>query len=83
MPEHLRQRQVGLGDGDVAPQLDRDLVRGARLGGDQAVDLLGAAVVHAEALVDQRGVVGDRLAVARQHEREVHRARLFAARRCR
>ena len=27
--KNLGEREVGLGDGDVAPQLDRDLVRGA------------------------------------------------------
>ncbi len=57
VPEHLRERQVGLRDGDVAPQLLGDLVGGSRLCGDQAVDLLGAALVQAEALVDQRDVV--------------------------
>ena len=34
--EHLAQRQVRLRDGDVAPDRLRDLVRGARLLGDQA-----------------------------------------------
>ena len=43
MAEHLGERQVGLRDRDVAEQRLRELVAGARLLGDQAVDLLGAA----------------------------------------
>ena len=35
IPEHLAQREVGLGDGDVAPQRLRDLVGGGRLGLDR------------------------------------------------
>ena len=83
VPEHLRQRQVGLRDGDVSPQLLGDLVGGARLRGDQAADLLGAARVQAEALVDQRDVVGDRLAVAGQHQRRGPSRASCAARPCR
>ena len=63
--EHLGQRQVRLRDRDVAPQLLRDLVRGARAGLDQPVDLLGPPAVQREALVDQLAVVCDRVAVAR------------------
>ena len=42
MSKDLRQRQVGLGHRDVAPQLLCDLMRGARPVGDQPVDLLRA-----------------------------------------
>ena len=58
MADHLREGQERLGDRDVAPQRLGHLVRRPRLLGDQPVDLLGAALVHREALVDQRGVVG-------------------------
>ena len=75
-PEHLAEREVGLRDGDVAPQRLRDLVRGQRLLGEQAVDLARAALVHREALVDQRRVVGERVAVAGQDLRDLHLARL-------
>ena len=65
MAEDLDERQVGLGHGDVAPQRLGELVGGARPFGDQAVELVGAAAVQREALVDQGAVVGDRVAVAR------------------
>ena len=66
VPEHLRERQVRLGDGDVAPHLQRDLVRGERPAAEHPQDLARAALVHAQPLVDQRRVVDDRLAVAGQ-----------------
>ena len=47
--EHLGQRQVGLRDGDVAEQRLRELVAGARLLGDQLVDLAPRAGVELEA----------------------------------
>ena len=50
MAEHLGEREVRLRDRDVAPQLLCDLVRGARLGGDQAANLLGAPPVQADLL---------------------------------
>ena len=62
--DHLGEGEEGLGDGDVAPDRLGDLVAGARPLGDQAVDLLLAPLVLGEALVDQRDVVDDRLAVA-------------------
>ena len=68
--EHLAQRQVGLGDRDVAPQRLRDLVRRARPLGDQPADLARAPLVQREALVDQLDVVGDRVAVAGEDELE-------------
>ena len=75
--QDLRERQVGLGDRHVAPQLVGDLVGGAGLLGDQPVDLLGTAVVHPEAFVDQGHVVADRPPVAGQHEIQLHRPCLF------
>ena len=72
--EHLGQGQVGLRDGDVAPQRLRDLVGRARPLGEQPVDLVGAPAVQLEALVDQRAVVGDRVAVPGQHQVHVHLA---------
>src|SRR5881397_3995330 len=62
MTDHLGEGQEGLPDGDVAPKLLRKLVSGARPLGYESVDLLGAAPVKLEPLVDQRDVVGDRLA---------------------
>ena len=67
--DHLRQRQVRLGHRDVSPDLPGDLVRRARLLADEPEDLVLAAVVQPEALVDQRAVVGDRIAVAGEDER--------------
>ena len=52
--DDLREGQERLGDRDVAPQLLGELVGGPRLLGDQAVELLGAALVQREPLVDQR-----------------------------
>src|SRR5919198_1033478 len=66
--EHLGEGEEGLGHGDVAPQLLGDLVRRARALGNQPVDLLGPPAVHREALVDQPAMVGDRLAVPREHD---------------
>ena len=43
MPQDLGEGEVGLGDGDIAPDLVGDLVGGSRLLGDQAVDLLRPA----------------------------------------
>jgi hypothetical protein len=60
---------------DVAPQRLRDLVARPRLLFDQPVDLLGAPSVQGEALVNERAVVGDRVAVAREQELHVHLAR--------
>ena len=68
MPEHLGERQVGLRDRDVAEQRLRELVAAARLLGDQLVDLLRPPAVELEPLVDQGDVVGDRLAVAGEHD---------------
>ena len=52
--EHLGQRQVGLGDRDVAPHLLRDLVRRARLGRRSAPAIFAARRSwQREALVDQ------------------------------
>ena len=77
VPEHLGERQVGLRDRDVPPQLEAIscAVRGSL--GDQAEDPLGAARVQAQALVDQRAwsVIGS--AVTGEHELELHRARLL------
>ena len=63
MAEDLRQRQVGLRHGDVAPHRLRQLVRGARLVGDEPEQLARPALVQPEALLDQRGVLVDLLAV--------------------
>ena len=52
------------------------LVAGARLLGDQVVDLVRPLGVELEALVDQGDVVGDRLAVAGQHDLGRQLARL-------
>jgi hypothetical protein len=79
VPDHLGEGQECLGDGDVSPDRLGELVPGPRLLGDQGVELLGATLIHREALVDQRDVVGDRLAVAgeddlrRQLARPLHR----------
>ena len=73
--QHLAEREVSLGDRDVAPERLSDLVRRAWPLGDKPVDLAGAPLVKREALVDQRAVVGDRLAVARKHQLDVHLAR--------
>src|SRR5690349_15938425 len=59
--DHLGEGEEGLGDGDVAPDRLCDLVAGAGLVGDQAVDLLLAALVLGEAIVDQGDVVDDRV----------------------
>src|SRR5215218_7055261 len=56
---HLGEGEEGLGDGDVAPERLGDLVAAAGALGDQAVDLLLAAVVAVHPRVDQLGVVGD------------------------
>ncbi len=48
----------------------------ARLLGDQLVDLLLAAIVLGDAVVDQGDVVGDRLAVAGEDDLGRHLARL-------
>ena len=65
--EHLGQRQVGLGDRDVAPQRLRELVGGARPLGDEARDLLrrGARARARRSSMSARWSV-DRLAVARR-----------------
>ena len=76
MAEHLAEREVRLRDGDVAPQRLRDLVRGQRLLAEQPVDLARAALVHREALVDQRRVVAERVAVAGQDRREISISRV-------
>ncbi len=68
MADHLRERQVGLGHGDVAPHLLGQLVGGAGALVDQLAQLLGAPAVHGEALVDQGDVIGDRLAVAGEQD---------------
>ena len=81
--EHLRERQEGLGHGDVAPQLLGDLVRRARALGDQPEDLLGAAAVKREALVDQRPMVGDRARRARGARSRPAARGCGAATRCR
>src|SRR6185312_17529872 len=54
MPEHLRQRQERLCDGDVAPHPLRQLVGGQRSLRQEAVDLALAPLGQREALVDQR-----------------------------
>src|SRR5215210_7198116 len=64
VPEHLREGQERLGDGDVAPQLLGDLIGGARPLRDQLEDLLRPPPVKRDALVDQGAVVGDRVAVS-------------------
>src|SRR4051794_41244317 len=58
--DHLGEGEEGLGDGDVAPDRLGQLVAGARALGDQAVDLLLAAVVRGEAAVGPRGGGGGR-----------------------
>ncbi len=63
MPEHLAEREERLGHRDVAPQGLSQLIGAARALGDQAGQLVRAAAVKREALVDQRSVVGDRVAV--------------------
>ena len=68
MAENFRQGEVGLRDGDVAEQRLREVVAGARPLSNEVVDLVGAAAVELEALVDQRDVVGDGLAVAREDD---------------
>ena len=54
---------------------ERDVVRGARVLGDQRGELARAALVHGEALVDQRRVVAERVAVAGQDGLDRHRLR--------
>src|SRR5437867_3882871 len=68
VPNHLGEGEKGLGDGHVSPELLGDLVGRVRALGDQGEDLLGAAAVQLEALVDQGSVIGDRLAVAREDD---------------
>ena len=77
VPDDLREREEGLGDRDVAPQLLGELVCGARALLDQPAQLLGPPPVQLEALVDERDVVGDRLAMAGEHDlgRQLARAR--------
>ena len=75
MAEHLREREVRLRHGDVAPQVGGDLVGRARALLEQAVDLVRAAAVQLEALVDQLAVLGHRVPVAGQHELHVHLTR--------
>src|SRR5436190_1131968 len=66
VPDHLRQGEEGLSDGDVPPELLGDLVGRARPLGDQGEDLFRAAPVELEALVDQGPVICDWFAVARE-----------------
>ena len=54
----------------------RERARGAWLLGDQPGDLSCPPLVHGEALVDQRRVIGERVAVTGQHLRDLHLARL-------
>src|SRR3954468_4427829 len=76
VPEHLAQREIRLRDRDVAPDRLRDLVRGARALFDQPGDLARAPLVHLEALVDHRHMLGELLAVAGQDAPDRHLARL-------
>ena len=82
--EHLGQRQVGLRDRDVAEQRLRELVAGARALGDQARrSSPRAGAWNSKPLVDQRDVVGDRLAVARTARSRPAARASCAATRCR
>ncbi len=74
--DHLREGEEGLGDGDVAPDRLRDLVAAPRSLGDQLEDLLLAPIVLGQAVVDQRGVVDDRLAMAGEDDLGRHLPRL-------
>ena len=69
MAEHLGQRQVGLRDGDVAEQRLGQLVAGARAARRSARrSAPPGGAWNSKPLVDQRDVVGDRLAVAGEHD---------------
>ena len=61
--DYLGEGEERLGHRDVAPERLGELVPGTGLLGDQAIELLGSPLVHREALVDQRDVVRDRIAV--------------------
>ena len=68
MADHLREGEERLGHRDVAPERLGELVARAGALGDQAVELLRPPLVKSEALVDERGVVRDRLAVPGQDD---------------
>src|SRR5204862_2145680 len=74
--QDLGEGEVRLRDRDIPPHRLGELVRGPRALGDQAEKLARAALVQPEALLDQRAVAADLLAVAGQHARQVHRPRL-------
>jgi hypothetical protein len=64
MADYLGEGEEGLGDGDVAPDRLGQLVAAAGLLGNQLVDLLLAALVLGDPVVDQGNVVDYRLAAA-------------------
>src|SRR4051794_11097543 len=74
VPQPLAQREVGRGDGDVAPDRLRDVMGGARLLAEEAEDLRRPPLVHGEALVDQGGVPVELVAVAGQDAGDRHLA---------
>ncbi len=72
MAQHLGDRQERLRDRDVAPHLACDVIRGLRPGLQQPPHLARAPLGHAKALVDERGVVAHRGAMAAQDEAQGH-----------
>ena len=66
VPEHLGQSVRNVCVSATSPQIAcAMLVRRARLLVDQPEDLARPALVHREAVVDQGGVVAERIAMAR------------------